>query len=145
MVAKTRKQKNQSFIDQSPVEILKGVGSSVVDSAIDDFGKKSINSLWEQLLGGQGPEESRDNLSGDLEEGREIALSKKGKEKAPKEPIEPGIDHRREIIDVVRRVDRENTQVLNEKIAEVLAELKKITAASAQIAVEDRKSTRLNS
>ncbi|OGH37403.1 MAG: hypothetical protein A3B44_02020 [Candidatus Levybacteria bacterium RIFCSPLOWO2_01_FULL_38_21] len=140
MVAKTRKQKNQSFIDQSPVEILKGVGSGVVDSAIDDFGKKSINSLWEQLLGAKNPQESEDQASGNLEEGREITLSKK-REKTPEGPTEPGIGYKREIIDVGKRADRENVQVINAKIQEILVELKKITTASQEIAVEFKEIT----
>ena len=141
MKTKTQKQKNQNFVDQNPVEILRGVGSSVVDSVVDDFGKQSINSLWEQLLGADNREESKDQSSGDLEEGREIALSKKKREKAPQTPTEPGIDYRREVIDVAKRVDRENTQVLNAKIQEILGELKKITAASQEIAVEFKEIT----
>ena len=141
MKTKTQKQKNQNFVDQNPVEILKGFGSGVVDSAIDDFGKKSMNSLWEQFLGAKNPQESEDQTSGDLEEGREIALSKKTKKEALLGHIEPGLDYKREIIDVTKRVDRENTQVLNAKIAEILSELKKISAASAEIAIEFKEVT----
>lgn len=136
MKTKTQKQKNQNFVDQNPIEIIKGVGSSVVDSVVDNFGKQSVNSLWEQLLGAKNPQEEGDQTSGDLEEGREIHLSKKKREKAPQIPTEPGIDYRREIINVSERVDRESAQVLDAKIAEILKELKKITATSAQIAVE---------
>ena len=135
MKTKTQKQKNQNFVDQNPVEILRGIGSGVVDSVVDDLGKNGINNLWEQMLGTQRPQE-KDNLSGDLEEGREIAFSKKKKEKAPLASIEPGLDYRREVIDVVRTGEKENTQVLNAKIAEILTELQKITAASAEIAIE---------
>src|SRR3989344_7384062 len=113
MKTKTQKQKDQNLVDQNPIEIVKGIGSGVVDSAIDDFGKKSINRLWEQLLGAKNPQEEGDQTSGDLEEGREIHLSKKKREKAPQIPTEPGIDYRREVIDVGKKVDRENTQVLN--------------------------------
>jgi len=140
MKTKTQKQKNQNLVDQNPIEIIKGVGSSVVDSVVDDFGKKGINSLWEQMLGAQKPEESKNQSSGDLEEGREIRFTKKRKE-TPQEFIEPGIDYRREIIDVGKRVDRENTQVLNAKITEILSELKKITATSREIAVEFKEVT----
>ena len=140
MIANVQKQKKQNFIDQSPVEILKGVGSGVIDSVIDDFGKKSVNSLWEQLLGAKNPQEEGDQTSGDLEEGREIHLSKK-REETSREPIEPGIDYRREIVDVGKRAERENVKVLNAKIAEILAELKKITAASAEIAIEFKEVT----
>jgi len=141
MKIKTQKQKNQNLVDQSPIEILKGVGSGVVDSAIDDFGKKSINSLWEQLLGAQNPLEEGHEASGDLEEGREIHLSKKTKKETLLGHIEPGLDYRREVIDVGKRVDRENTQFLNAKIAEILSELKKITAASSEIAIEFKEVT----
>jgi len=136
MKTKTQKPKNQNFVDQNPIEILKGVGSSVVDSVVDDFGKHSVSDLWEQLLGAKNPQEEGDQTSGDLEEGREIHLSKKTKKETPEGHIEAGIDYKREIIDVAKRVDRENTQVLNAKIAEILTELKKITAASAEIAIE---------
>ena len=141
MKTKTQKPKSQNLVDQNPIEILKGIGSGVVDSVVDDFGKRSINNLWEQLLGTKNPQEEGDQTSGDLEEGREIHLSKKIKKEALPEPIEPGIDYRREILDVGKRADRENTQVLNAKIAEILTELKKITAASAEIAVEFKEIT----
>ncbi len=141
MIAKTQKQKKQNFIDHNPVEILKGLGSGVVDSVVDNFGKQSVNSLWEQLLGTQNPQEEGYQTSGDLEEGKIIDFSKKKREKESLRNVEPGIDYRREIIDVTRRVDRENTQVLNSKIAEILTELKKITAASAEIAIEFKEVT----
>lgn len=140
MKTKAQKQKNQDLVDQNPIEIIKGIGSSVVDSAIDNFGKQSVNSLWEQLLGTKNPQEE-DQTSGDLEEGREINLSKKKRERAPQGPAEPGLDYKSEIIDVTKKVDRENTKALNSKIAEILAELKKITAASAEIAVEFKEVT----
>ncbi len=140
MKTKTQKQKHQNLVDQNPIEILKGVGSSVVDSVVDDFGKKSINSLWEQLLGAQNPQEE-DQTSGDLEEGKIIDFSKKKREKEFLGNVEPGLDYRREIIDITRRADRENTQILNAKISEILAELKKITAASAEIAIEFKEIT----
>ena len=136
MKTKTQKQKNQNLIDQNPIEIIKGIGSGVVDSAIDNFGKQSVNSLWEQLLGSQNPHEEEKQTSGDLEEGREIHLLRKTKKEASLGPIEPGFDYKREIIDVTKRADRENTQILNAKISEILTELKKITAASAEIAIE---------
>ena len=141
MIAKTQKQKKQNFIDHNPVEILKGLGSGVVDSVVDNFGKQGVNSLWEQLLGAQNSQEEGDQTSGDLEEGREIHLSKKAKKEAPLGYSEPGLDYKREIIDVTKRVDRENTQVLNAKIAEIFTELKKITAASAEIAIEFKEVT----
>ena len=140
MIAKTQKQKKQNFIDHNPVEILKGLGSGVVDSVVDNFGKQSVNSLWEQLLGAKNPQEEGDQTSGDLQEGKEIHLSKK-RNATSREPIEPGFDYRRDVRDVGKRVDRENTQVLNGKIAEILAELKKITAASAEIAIEFKEVT----
>ena len=90
-------------------------------------------------MGAQNPQEEGDQTSGDLEEGREIHLS--NKKEALLGPIEPGLDYKREIIDVTRKVDRENTQVLNAKIAEILTELKKITAASAEIAIEFKEVT----
>ncbi len=140
MKTKTHKQKNQNFVDQNPIEIVKGVGSSIVDSVIDDFVKSSINNLWEQLLGTDSSQQSKDQAYGDLEEGKEIHLSKKTKKEAQGH-IEAGLDYRRGIIDVTKRVDRENTQVLNAKISEILTELKKITAASAEIAIEFKEVT----
>ncbi len=136
MNTKTQKTKNQNLVDQSPIEVLKGLGSSVVDSVADDLGKNSINNLWEQLLGTKNSQEEVRQQSGDLEEGKIIDFSKKKREKESLRNAEPGIDYKREIIDVTRRADRENTQVLNVKISEILTELKKITAASTEISVE---------
>ena len=135
MKTKTQKQKNQNFVDQNPVEILRGIGSGVINSVTDDLGRNGINNLWEQMLGAQKSQE-KDNLSGDLEEGREIALSRRKKEKTLLASIEPGLDYRREVIYGEKRVEKENTQVLNAKIAEILTELKKITETSTEIAME---------
>lgn len=132
MKPQAKAKKTQSYVDQNPVEILKGLGSGVA-SSIADESKKGIGDLWEQLLGSS---DDKRKTSGDLSEGQELHLLRKTKKETYREPVEPGIDYRKEIIDVTKRGNRENTQVLDAKITEILAELKKITAASAEIAVE---------
>lgn len=142
MKTKTQKQKKQNFVDQNPVEILRGIGSGVVDSVVDDLGKRGINNLWEQMLGAQKPQE-KDNLSGDLEEGREINLKKKQKEedKSERSVATPAINYAREIVGVETGTSRENQQVVRSKIEEIKIELANISKASKEVEIQFKQIT----
>ena len=132
MKTKTQKLKNQNLIDQNPIEILKGVGSGVVDSVVN---KQSINSLWEQLLGAKNPQEEEGQSSGDLEEGREINLKKHGKSES-REHAAPAINYHHEIVEVEKRATSENQREIRSKIHEIQIELDNISKASAEVAMQ---------
>jgi len=135
MKTKTQKPKSQNLVDQNPIEILKGIGSGVVDSVVDDFGKRSINNLWEQLLGTKNPQEEGDQTSGDLEEGREIHLKKLGKSES-REHAAPAINYHHEIVEVEKRATSENQREIRSKIQEIQVELDNISKASTEVAMQ---------
>lgn len=143
MKAKAQKAQNKTFIDQNPIESFKGIGQAVLDSTAD-LGRDAVTDLWAQLLGGE-KNSQKDEFAGDLSEGEEIDFKaigkKKSTEKSKFNDIEPAIDYRREILQKETQVVRENAQVLKVKIEEILAELKKITATSAELAIEFKEIT----
>jgi len=134
MKGKTTRKTHQGFVDQNPIEVIKGIGSGIADSALNNLGRQGINQLWEQMLGA---DTSKDETSGDLKEGEEIIL--KSKKETPFK--ESGLNYRREIIDAERVSTRENQRVIQSKIQEILVELKKLSQTSAEIAMEFKEIT----
>lgn len=143
MSSKSQSTQKKTFIDQNPIESFKGIGQAVLDSTAD-LGRDAVADLWTQLLGGE-KNSSKDQFAGDLSEGEEIDFKaikkKKSTEKSNFNDIEPAIDYKREILQRETQAVRENTQVLKVKIEEILTELKKITATSAELAVEFKEIT----
>lgn len=133
-------KKKQGFANQNPLEIVKGLGSSVASSFVDDLGKGGINDAWNDLLGIGDKEESQNKFSGDLSEGQELRLNKKDK-KSEHNTAAPAIDYHREIAESGKIASNENQQVMQSQIQEILFELKKITEASAEMAMEFKEVT----
>ncbi len=134
------KQKKQSkysqFFDQNPVEAVRDV--------VSDVGKGMLSDAWKQMLA---PEQlpSKDT-SGDLAEGEYLDLAKlqKKEEQNPNEKrpnIAPAIDYTREVLYGERKIARENTQVLEMKIQEIIVELKRLTKSSKVLEIEFREAT----
>lgn len=131
------KKKQSSYSDKNPLEALKGVGSGIVDSAVNDFAKQGVSDLWEQLLGSASKD---DQHAGDLEEGQELDLKKSEKRKT-KEHVAPAINYHHEIVEAEKRAGNENQREIHSKIQEILVELKKISEASSEIAMEFKEIT----
>jgi hypothetical protein len=128
---KAKKTKN-TFIDQNPVEAFKSIGGSVRQSVTEDLLVGGIRDAWDEILG-----VGEKSNSGDLEEGREIDLSKKKKEQ-PKERADaaPAIDYHREIIEFEVSANKEDQQIIQSQVKEILVELKKIEKQSEAVQVE---------
>lgn len=137
MNTKTKK-KQTNYSDKNPLEVLKGVGSGVLDSAVNDLGKQGVSDLWEQLLGGSS--EDKHQNAGDLEEGQELDLKKHIKNEK-REQAAPAMNYHHEIAETEKRVSRENQQSMHSKIQEILIELKKISETSTEIAMEFKEVT----
>lgn len=137
MNTKTKKKQN-NYADKNPLEVLKGVGSGVLDSAVNDLAKQGVSDLWEQLL--RGSSKDKNSNAGDLEEGQELDLKNHGK-RQEKEHAAPAINYHHEIAETERRANRENQQSIHSKIQEILIELKKISETSVEIAMEFKEVT----
>ncbi|MEK7573449.1 MAG: DUF5660 family protein [Patescibacteria group bacterium] len=137
MNTKTKK-KYPDYSDKNPLEALKGVGSGVLDSAVNDFAKQGVSDLWEQLLGASSEDKHRNE--GDLEEGQEINLKKHDKSEK-REHAAPAMNYHQEIVEVEKRASRETQQELHSKIQEILVELKKISETSTEISMEFKEVT----
>ena len=141
MKTQAKAKKTPSYIDQNPVEAIKNIGSSVGDAIVNDFGKQSVNELWEQLLR-TGSKEGKSHKAGDLEEGQELHLGKRKKnEQKEHRNAAPALDYHREIVETQTRATREGQQIIQSKIHEILAELKKISETSTEIAMEFKEVT----
>ena len=127
------KKKHQNYTDKNPLEVLKGVGAGVVDSAVNDFAKQGVSDLWEQLLGGSSEDKSHN--AGDLEEGQELDLKKHGKSEK-REHAAPAINYHHEIVEVEKRATSENQREIRSKIHEIQIELDNISKASAEVAMQ---------
>lgn len=137
MNTKTKK-KQTNYADKNPLEVLKGMGTGVLDSAVNDLAKQGVSDLWEQLLGGSSEDKSHN--AGDLEEGQEIDLKKHGKSEK-REHAAPAMNYHHEIVETEKRASRENQQSIHSKIQEILVELKKISETSTEIAMEFKEVT----
>jgi hypothetical protein len=131
-----RKFKPQINIDQNPIEAVRDIGSAVMESAKNDLAKEMMTDLWDQMLGTD--LKSKTKEAGDLSEGQEINLSKKTKKEETKEVIqrtEPAIDYAAEIIHAEKRVSQSQNRELEQKVTEIIIELKKLAKSSKELEV----------
>lgn len=133
-----KNSKHKQFIDKNPVEAVRDLGSGITQSITKDLGQGIISNLWEQLLAGHSKKAAK---KGELQEGQELDLrtnQPKHAEKTPKLDIEPGLDYRREILHVDKKVAAENNQHIQIQIQEILIELKKLASSSSQLQTQFR-------
>ena len=128
-----RKFKPQINIDQNPIEAVRDIGASVMDSAKNDLAKGLMTDLWDQMLGTEIGKGDNKQASGDLEEGREVTLGKQLKKEEKKQPIEAGWNYTGEIIHAEKRISQTENRELNAKISEIIIELKKLTKSSKEL------------
>jgi len=135
-VKKARKPARQ-YVDKNPIESFKDLGDDFVRSVVDE-GRNSVNDLWNQLLGGEGRKASAGQ--GELQEGQELDLKSlrdlPKEEKQALEAIMPGFDYRREIVEGEKKIAREDTQVIEAQIHEIIIELKKLVSSTKELEIE---------
>lgn len=126
-----KKSKNQAkkFANQNPVESLGNIIHGVGDSLAADLAGAGASDFFRQLLGIEQPKDKKQHHSGgDLHEGETLDL-KKIKEAA----AEPAIDYKSEIIHGERRASAHKDRETQAKIAEILAEIKRLLASSQEL------------
>ncbi len=134
--------KKRQYLNQNTIESQRNTGGRAVgqlSNTVKDMG----SDMWSQILGSVvGERNGRQEVSGDLMEGQEVILSSLSKNREAIEKksqvmsIEPGIDHRGEILHGERRISAKQTQETATKIREIIIELKRLTATSKELQVE---------
>ena len=141
-------------IDQNPIEAIRNIGESIVDSVKDNVTKGITEDLleqtlsWDALLGTNVADRARSHTSGDLIQGQEISLSKKRADHAAEKPhqekkahIEAGWDYTSEIIHGEKRIAQSENRELNQKISEIIFELKRLAKTSKELEITFREVT----
>lgn len=129
-----KKTKNQPKKYTDQIEALRDIPQTAVDS-VAGLG----SSLWEQILG---TNDQREKQSvGELKEGEELdlaTLKQEGEEAKRQENVrvEPGIDYRREVIQVEKKSLQEERKEIEVKIQEIIIELKRLVATSKELQIE---------
>lgn len=145
----TKTNRRQLKFDKNPIEALREVGSSVMQSAKSEAGLDT-NLAWRQLLGTSAKKNNtyREMTSSDidagvkegpvgkdvmheLQEGTEVSFAKKEK----KAESAPAIDYVSEILHSEVRISNETNKQLNVKIEELRIEIAKLAKSSKALEV----------
>lgn len=120
----TKKKTTKQYIDANPVEAMRDMGSSVMESVGKDLGSNMVNNLWDQLLG------IKPSEGGDLAQGQEIDLRSLNKKTAELEKtnrhIDAGYDYRQEILRSSKRRTSEDKHEIEGQIEQIMVEINKI-------------------
>lgn len=135
MATKALNAKKKMFANDTSIEAIRGMGRDVIGQILGSY-----DNYDEKRPQSQQPK------SGDLTEGQAIDLSTASKTKTQKETlsyqdIEGGFDYRREILHGERKIARENTQIIEMKIQEIVVELKRLAKTSKVLEVEFKEIT----
>lgn len=134
---KTAAKGKNHYIDPNPIEAFRESGRAVTET-VKNQAAASVDDLWRQLLGGS-EKPTQQKMSGDLQAGEAIDLSKHKKqpEQSKEQPknlnIAAGIDYRGEILHGERRISKETEQILSRQIEEIVIELRQIVNASQEL------------
>lgn len=129
-----RKFKSQTNIDQNPIEAIRDIGASVVESAKNDLARGLVTDLWDQMLGTEiGKENTTRQTSGDLKEGQEITLKKRPKKEDKNPQVEAGWDYTGEILHAEKRISQTENRELSARVSEIMIELRKLTSSSKEL------------
>ena len=143
MNGKKTTPQGQKYYNNNQVETLKGLVGGVSQSFGNDLLKGGTRNMLEQILGryeGQQPT----TPSGDLREGEEIYFTSSNttKKETPRNfDVAPGIDYRREILQYREASGTRQTKEIEQKIEEVLFELRRLIDTSAVLQAEFREIT----
>jgi len=149
-----RKFKTQTNIDQNPIEAVRDIGASLVDSVREDVAKGIIGDVleqtlrWDRMLGTDIAEKEKGETGGDLIQGQEISLNKKRTDQKAEKPlmerkprVEAGWDYTGEIIHAERRISQVQNRELETKVQEIIIELKKLAKSSKELEITFREIT----
>ncbi len=125
------KRKTRQFVDQNPIEAFRDIAGGVAGSVKKDLVDKSLESFWQQFSG-QKTEQPQAHLSGDLTPGMGIDIRETVR---AVDQVEPGLDYHRAVRTAEVRITRENEGELQQKIAQIQFELKKLVQSSRELQV----------
>lgn len=139
MIPKKTTQHTQKYPANNQVETLKGhmggigsLGNDLIHSLGDDLLKDGAKDMWGQILGRY--ERQQRSFRGELREREELdvaTLSYEAEKKPQKLDVAPGIDYRREILQYREVSGKHQTREIEQKIEEVLFELRRLVDSSA--------------
>jgi len=115
----SKKKQAKQYVDQNPIESFRDWG----------VGAATASSFLEQILGSGKSEQKH----GDLAAGEALDLNALKDEAEHKPEVEAGIDYTREIVHAEVRVAQENKAEIQNQVAQIMAELKKLIAASEEL------------
>ena len=134
------KTKPKQYVDTNPVEALLNLSSSVKDSFANDLAKPLKGDFINQLLGFGDKKNDHtsesSSASGDLQPGIELDMRSLERKKKEHMSAAPGIDYHREIVHSERKIHAENQQELQQKMQEIVIELKKLTDSSKELQIQ---------
>ena len=142
MTPKKTTQNTQAHHNNNQVETLKGLMGGVGQSFGQDLLKSGTRNMWEQILGRY--EKQQRSFSGEVQESEELnisALNDNKKEAPQKLDVAPGIDYHREILQYREVSGVRQTREMEQKIEEVLFELKRLVNSSTVLQAEFREIT----
>lgn len=132
MKDKKNKKQIKQYIDISPVEAIRDIGSGSADS-LADVVKGTLRGGFDQILGmGSYSGKNESQTNGDLQEGEELSL----KETQKQAFVEPGLDYRKEILHGEKRIQQEDSRIIEVQIREIIFELKNLTNASKELQLQ---------
>lgn len=137
-------KKVKQYVDQNAVEAFRDIGRGVTSSVKNDVVAGSIDTMWKQFLGAEPEGRARllDRRGGELIPGEELNLNEINqlpihKPEAPEiDRYIPAIDYHREVRTIEVKVIQENEVQLQQRIAQILFELKKLVKSSQELKTE---------
>ena len=117
---------------------------AVAKSVVNDVLKGGMNDFWKQVLTAGNSTNSENNVhqetkGGDLQEGQELVLKnlQKKEEKQPEaEAGEIATEYRRQILHAESISARKNTQEIDQKVSQILMELRRLIQTTKELQVE---------
>lgn len=132
MKPKNTKKQIKQYIDENPIEALKGIGGGVLKSIGRDVVQDSTYDAWDQFLNSSPRTHSEYADGGEMMAGEEIDLEAlKNLERAVR--AEPGDDYHRRIVETGKRATAETSREIQVKIQEILIEIKQLANSSKQL------------
>ncbi len=151
MANTTQKKPAKQFIEENPIEALRGLTSGVGSGLVNELGKEAVSDFWSQLLGIKNYESPKSSQKGELKQGQEIDLSQKNKKVVPTQEkflqpsTEAGIDYRREIIHSSERKMQQEDYEAQTKIQEIMIEINKLATTVKEVQVKFKQVTAVSS
>jgi phosphoenolpyruvate carboxylase len=136
MATKTKQVKfsDKNFMEAPARDIIDGV----INSAKNDLVRDGISAAWKSLLTSAEKTDKKASqmqaMSGDLQEGEEISLSRSER----RVDIDPGIDYKEEILHFERKTTHVQQGQLNQRVEQIMAELKQLSQSVKSLETQVR-------